>query len=240
MHTVLLFDSDSRHRRRTARLLVKKGYRVVSHENPQDLWKHGKIPARSCILHEIVCHEGNDGVELLAEMRCRDWRIPVVFMAAECHIPQIVRVMRAGALGVVGKSDDAKELVSTLEDALARTRQVEKMEKAFHDAAAKVKLLSKRELEVVKAAAIGIKNEDIAGHLGLAVITVKGHRARAMRKLEAGNIVHLARIAYMAGLVDPILMEEFAGPLHDIHNKTPHKTPRSRPRAGKPGARKKP
>jgi two-component system response regulator FixJ len=236
MLTILLIDSDSDHRQRIERLLTTNGYQVVAHEHPQKLWEHKKSSAVSCILCEITCDEGKDGVELLLEIQSRGWRIPVVFMATTCRVPQIVTVMKAGAMGMVGKSDASEDLLATLQDALARAKHMAKPKKNSHNAAAKVKLLSHRELEVVKAAASGMKNEDIARQLGLALITIKAHRSNAMRKLDAGNIVHLTQIAYMAGLVEPILAEEIADPLHDGHGKAP----KTRTPAAKRGARKKP
>lgn len=236
MNTILLIESDPKHRQRIQRLLAAKRYQVLAHEDPQGLLERSRISAVSCILCEITCHEGKDAMALLVQIQSRGWRIPVVFMAATCHVPLIVSVMKAGAMGMVGKSDRPKDLLATLEDALARTRETGKPKKNGHAATDKVKLLSQRELEVTRAAAAGMKNSDIAKHLGLALITVKAHRSNAMRKLEAGNIVHLTRIAYMTGLVDPIHTEEIAAPPHGGHGKAP----KTRAPAARRGARKKP
>jgi DNA-binding NarL/FixJ family response regulator len=44
-------------------------------------------------------------------------------------------------------------------------------------------------------------NKEIAAQLDLAVITVKVHRGRAMRKLGAGNSAELVHLATQAGLL---------------------------------------
>jgi DNA-binding CsgD family transcriptional regulator len=46
----------------------------------------------------------------------------------------------------------------------------------------------------------GLINKEIADHLDIAVVTVKLHRGRAMRKLGAGNSAELAHIAMRADL----------------------------------------
>ena len=43
----------------------------------------------------------------------------------------------------------------------------------------------------------------IADRLGIALITVKVHRGRAMHKLGAGNAAELAQIAIRAGIASP-------------------------------------
>ena len=46
----------------------------------------------------------------------------------------------------------------------------------------------------------GMLNKEIADQLDIALVTVKVHRGRAMRKLGAGNPAELARIAALAGI----------------------------------------
>ena len=46
----------------------------------------------------------------------------------------------------------------------------------------------------------GKLNKQIAAELGLALITVKVHRGRAMKKLKVGNAADLVRLANMTGL----------------------------------------
>jgi len=54
--------------------------------------------------------------------------------------------------------------------------------------------LSKRERQVITRVAAGNLNKQIAGDLGLSEVTVKLHRANAMRKLHATTLAHLVRM----------------------------------------------
>jgi L-2-hydroxycarboxylate dehydrogenase (NAD+) len=69
------------------------------------------------------------------------------------------------------------------------------------DIHAKAATLTPREREIVRCVMAGLLNKEIAAQLDLAVITVKVHRGRAMRKLGAGNSAELVHLATQAGLL---------------------------------------
>ena len=55
--------------------------------------------------------------------------------------------------------------------------------------------LSPREREVMQLAAAGKMNKQIAGDLGISLVTVKIHRGAAMRKMGAKTLADLVRMA---------------------------------------------
>ncbi|GAB3844437.1 response regulator transcription factor [Dactylosporangium cerinum] len=63
--------------------------------------------------------------------------------------------------------------------------------------------LTSRELEVMKLAADGRSNDEIAGELHLSVLTVRTHVQRAMAKLGARDRAQLVVLAYKSGLMSP-------------------------------------
>ena len=60
--------------------------------------------------------------------------------------------------------------------------------------------LSCREREVMALVVAGRLNKQIAGELGLSEITVKVHRGKMMRKMEARSLPHLVNIAAKLGI----------------------------------------
>ena len=56
-------------------------------------------------------------------------------------------------------------------------------------------LLSPREREVMALVVSGRLNKQVGGDLGISEITVKAHRGRMMRKMNAGSICDLVRMA---------------------------------------------
>jgi FixJ family two-component response regulator len=54
--------------------------------------------------------------------------------------------------------------------------------------------LSARERQVIARVAVGKLNKQIAADLGLSEVTVKVHRASAMRKMRATSLAHLVKM----------------------------------------------
>jgi DNA-binding NarL/FixJ family response regulator len=71
--------------------------------------------------------------------------------------------------------------------------------------AGELRVLSPRELEVLKLVAEGHTNQEIADQLVLSIKTVQAHRARVMEKLDLENITQLVRFAVRYGLLPPDL-----------------------------------
>ena len=64
----------------------------------------------------------------------------------------------------------------------------------------KVKDLSKRQLEVLRMVASGLRNKQIAWELGLSEKTIKMHRGLAMEKLGVQSSAEMVRLAVEAGV----------------------------------------
>jgi DNA-binding CsgD family transcriptional regulator len=67
--------------------------------------------------------------------------------------------------------------------------------------AAQLRVLTPRELEVLKLVAEGHTNQEIADQLVISIKTVQAHRANVMEKLGLRNVTHLVRFAVRTGLI---------------------------------------
>jgi len=61
--------------------------------------------------------------------------------------------------------------------------------------------LTKRELQILKLAASGLTNQEIADELGKSKRTVEAHRFNLMKKLEVKNLMELVKRGKILGLV---------------------------------------
>jgi DNA-binding NarL/FixJ family response regulator len=68
-------------------------------------------------------------------------------------------------------------------------------------AAARLTVLTERELEVAVCVGRGLSNSEIAAELYLSIPTVKSHVSRLLTKLDSTNRVQVAMIVHDAGLV---------------------------------------
>jgi DNA-binding NarL/FixJ family response regulator len=64
----------------------------------------------------------------------------------------------------------------------------------------RVKALTEREVEVVRAVATGLSNAEIATALFMSVATVKAHISSILSKLGLDNRTQIALLAHDAGL----------------------------------------
>lgn len=61
--------------------------------------------------------------------------------------------------------------------------------------------ITEREKEVLRLAALGYKNKEIAEQLGVRVKTVETHRANIMNKLALRNVAELIRYAIVKDII---------------------------------------
>ncbi|MET7425958.1 response regulator transcription factor [Dactylosporangium sp. NPDC005555] len=129
----------------------------------------------------------------------------------------VARALRAGASGFLGKYVTTDTLLEAIRivaagDSLLSPGATKALIAQFLaaprpapplPAAPGIGDLTNRELEVVKLAADGRSNDEIAGELHLSVLTVRTHVQRAMTKLGARDRAQLVVIAYRNGLASP-------------------------------------
>ncbi|MGW1543592.1 response regulator [Streptomyces sp. NPDC002309] len=133
----------------------------------------------------------------------------------------VVRSLRAGASGFLGKGSEPEELLTAIRvaaggEALLSPAATKGLISRFlaqggdgHDGerdparAERLDALTVREREVLVQVAGGHSNDEIAERLEVSPLTVKTHVNRAMAKLGARDRAQLVVIAYESGLVRP-------------------------------------
>ena len=200
-HLVLVLDDDQSILTGLERLLTTHGYRVRLHAESDDFFRAGlpKVPA--CLLLDNQLGHGMTGVQVHAELHRRGWNLPTVFVTAHWNVQTVVNVMRAGADGFLTKPYNPHDLLDAVEQALHRARSQQRDTLLTANVRARAATLTAREREIVRLIVAGLLNKQIADQLDLALVTVKVHRGRAMRKLGAGNPAELAHAAALAGII---------------------------------------
>ncbi|MDB4972295.1 MAG: nodW [Myxococcaceae bacterium] len=167
---------------------------VVSFRTSAEFLARRRSDTLSCLVLDVDL-PGVSGLDLQAELRAREPSLPVVFITGHGDIPMSVRAIKAGAIEFLPKPFRDEDLLAAIEQALATAKlaRVELAEDA--ELQSRYESLTRREREVMTLVVSGLLNKQIAAELGISEVTVKIHRGQAMRKMSAGSVAQLVRMA---------------------------------------------
>jgi DNA-binding NarL/FixJ family response regulator len=153
---------------------------------------------------------GRSGLDVLRTLANEHHPVRVVLLTGEMTDAQVVEAVRMGVAGIVLKETaprvllqcvravaagqqwlDSRTVHGALENLLRRDAGLEKA----------TKVLTRREIEIVRMAAIGARNKEIAEKLGISEGTVKMHLHTIYEKLRISGRVELSIYARDHALV---------------------------------------
>jgi FixJ family two-component response regulator len=118
-----------------------------------------------------------------------------VFITGHGNIPTSVRAIKAGAVDYLTKPLKEEDLVQAIQVAIARDRIAMKERAELAELRRRLSSLTPREAEVLPLVVSGLLNKQAAAELRISEITVQIHRGRIMRKMGAGSLAELVRMA---------------------------------------------
>jgi FixJ family two-component response regulator len=189
---VFVVDDDPAVREALTNLIRSVGWKVSAFASASEFLSSLR-PEQPCCLVLDVRLPGVSGLDLQGELRKTGEAIPIVFIAGQADIPMTVRAMKAGAVEFLPKPFREQDLLEAIREAFERGAAA-CGERAERDSLRKrLALLTPREHEVMNALLTGMLNKQVAGALGISLITVKIHRRRIMDKMTASSLVELGR-----------------------------------------------
>ena len=106
-----------------------------------------------------------------------------------------VQAMKAGAVEFLTKPFRKQPLIDAVTEALARDGDLRRHRSETLELRKRHETLTPRERQVLALVVTGLLNKQIAGELGTTELTIKAHRGRVMRKMAAGSLADLVRMA---------------------------------------------
>ena len=192
--TVFVVDDDVSVRQSLELLISSAGWEPQTFASAQEFLSRPRVLSPSCLVLDVNLPDLN-GLEL--QKRIADDRIdmPIIFITGYGDVPMTVRAMKAGAVEFLTKPFGEDVLLSAIRSAIDRScaalGDAEHM-RALRDC---YTLLSRREREVMALIVAGRLNKQAGGELGISEITVKAHRGKMMRKMNADSLPQLVRMA---------------------------------------------
>ncbi|MDQ6800592.1 MAG: response regulator transcription factor [Acidobacteriota bacterium] len=157
---------------------------------------------------DINMPKGN-GLWVLKNVHTEKLKTRVVLLTATLDDDEVLEAMQSGVSGLVLKEAAAVNLVDTVRRVQRGERALEPMlvSRALdrlsqrEEARKIVEVLSKRETEIVKMVASGLRNKEIALKLSIGEGTVKTHLHTIYEKLGVHGRVELAMYALERGIL---------------------------------------
>jgi FixJ family two-component response regulator len=199
---VFLVDDDSSVRAGLTRLLESAGYVVEAFASAREFLAYEPSTVPCCLVLDVRM-PGLTGLDLQETLAAAGRRMSIVFITGHVDVPMSVRAMKGGAVDLLTKPVDAKDLMQAIQRAVAKDVRDRGEEARVAEIQKRVKLLTPRETEVFALVVTGMLNKQIAFKLGVVEKTVKVHRARVMEKMQARSVAELVRLAYRVGVIVP-------------------------------------
>jgi len=149
------------------------------------------LPA--CLVLDIELPDIN-GLELQRQITSGN-EVPIVFVTGHGDIPSSVRAIKAGAIDFLTKPFKEADLLRAIEAALTQSRAAKSRRADLADLRQRLASLTPREREVLTLVASGLLNKQAAAELHISEVTLQIHRARVMKKMAAGSVAELVRMA---------------------------------------------
>lgn len=198
---ICIVDDDVGVRGSLDSLLRSAGFAVLAFAGPDDYLACADADRAACLLLDTQL-DGANGLDFQQALLDSEFHVPVILISGHGDIPQTVRGMKAGAVSFLAKPFAEEALLLAVGEAVEADRRRRDSEGRDRDIRLRFDTLTEREREVMALVTAGLMNKQVAGKLSLSEITVKIHRGNLMRKMEAGSLADLVRMAEALGARD--------------------------------------
>lgn len=189
---VFFLDDDPAIREVIRRILERSGFKVSCFSDPATCLAKLRSQKCSLLITDLKMPE-KDGIEVLKQVkRLTPW-VPVLIMSGYGDIPTAVKAIKAGAVDFIEKPLDKIAFIRKIRSMLP---EIDATDTYLG------KPLTQAEIGVLELVIQGKSSKEIASLFHRSKRTIEGHRSRLMRKLNAENLIDLAKRVAAMGLID--------------------------------------
>jgi FixJ family two-component response regulator len=192
--TVFIIDDDRGMRQSIQDLVESVGLHAESFATGGEFLNRKRTNDPSCLVLDIRLPQMS-GLDFQRQLAEAGMQIPIIFVTAHGDVPMSVRALKSGAVEFLTKPFRDQDLLDAIQQALQRDRAAQEQQAEIHDLQERYGALTARERQVMALVVSGMLNKQIASEIGASEATVKIHRGNVMRKMQAGSVVDLVRMA---------------------------------------------
>ena len=191
---VFVVDDDISVRESLELLIRFAGWQPETFASAQEFLARPRAPVPSCLVLDVSL-PGLNGLDLQKRVAVERPDMPIIFITGHGDVPMTVQAMKAGAIEFLTKPFGDEMLLNAIRHAIERSHTALRRESELRVIRDCYASLTGREREVMVLVVSGRLNKQVGDELGISEITVKAHRGKMMRKMNADSVPDLVKMA---------------------------------------------
>ncbi|HEX8831052.1 MAG TPA: response regulator transcription factor [Longimicrobium sp.] len=196
---VFVVDDDISVRESLELLIRFEGWRPETYASAHEFLARPVADVASCLVLDVSLPDLN-GLDVQKHVAGDRADMPIIFITGHGDIPMSVRAMKAGAVEFLPKPFEHDVLLDAIRSAIQRSNAARGQDAERQAVQARYESLTARERDVMALVVSGWLNKQVARDLKISEVTVKAHRGKVMRKMNARSLADLVRMAGQLGI----------------------------------------
>ena len=191
--TAFVVDDDAAIRTLWRWLMESNGIGVRTFANAAEFIAGYDAHAPGCLVLDLKL-PGMSGLELQEYLVRERVDIPIVIVTGHADVPTAVAALKSGAVDLIEKPFDYRDVVSVVRKAFARDAENRERRARDQQIRSRIASLTERERAVLQRVMEGKANKVIAADLDISIKTVEVHRSKLMEKMGVGSVAELVQV----------------------------------------------